>query len=483
MQQVTSKIRIPARIEVTSLNLNSKIQNFLLQTFIFSESKIKSEDELIFEHTELGKLRQVLPIKELSSLLPERKNKSGAKSWLDNEGMIALMFLKHYTGMSDADLVENINNNFAMQMFCGIRLNKFERIKDKNLPSAIRCKVAMFLDMDQFQKICVLHWKEDMKDLNVLMNDAVVYESEIKYPTDVKLLWDCNDWIYRQMFDLYEQLGMKKPRCKYKEQKSKQAVFSKRKKKTYKDNQRRIKRLLALLEKGLILLQEGIHQYHIKSKQDLFIESLLDGKFYEKIKTIKTILSQQRYMIANPGKRPSDRIVSLAKPWVRAIVRGKENKPVEFGPKVHMSQTDGINYIEHYSYKPFNETKRLKVSVLKHEVLFKVKCTHYAADNIYPTNENRRFLTARNTYTNFSQKGRVSQEDEDQVGQMRSLLGKRRATVLEGSFGNEKRHYTLNKIKARLEKTERLWVYFSVMTANASKIASRKEERVYRRVA
>lgn len=454
-----------------------------MQYFIFSDSKIKSEDELIFENTELGKLRQVLPLKELSKLLPEKKTGAGAKSWLDNEGQVALMFLKHYTGLSDADLVEHLNNNFSMQMFCGIRLGKFERIKDKNLPSAIRCRLSKYLNLNEFQKTCLLSWKNELSDLNILMNDATVYESNIKYPTDVKLLWDCNEWVYSRMFDLYEKMSMRKPRCKYKDQKRRQNNFSKRKKKGYKMNRRRIGQLLPLLEKGIGYLQEAINKYHLQSATDLFIEKTLDNKFYEKLRNIKTILSQQKYMHQHPGKKSPDRIVSLAKPWVRAIVRGKENKPVEFGPKIHMSQTDGINYIEHFSYKPFNECKRLKVSILKHENLFHRKCTHYAADNIYPTNTNRNFITWKNIYTNFPQKGRVAKEEEQQLQQIKALLGKQRSTVLEGSFGTEKLHYTLKKINARLEATEKLWIYFGVMTANASKIATRRENKTLRQAA
>jgi len=37
---------------------------------------------------------------------------------------------------------------------------------------------------------------------------------------------------------------------------------------------------------------------------------------------------------------------------------------------------------------------------------------------------------------------------------MRSSLSVERATVLEGSFGNEKNQYLLNKIKARTQATE-----------------------------
>ncbi len=84
-----------------------------------------------------------------------------------------------------------------------------------------------------------------------------------------------------------------------------------------------------------------------------------------------------------------DRIVSIAKSYVRPIVRGKEIKKVEFGAKVNMTQVDGINFIEHLS------------------------------------------------------------------------------------FGPEKQHYSLDKIKARIEKNEILWIFFGVHTANAVRIAKR----------
>ena len=38
---------------------------------------------------------------------------------------------------------------------------------------------------------------------------------------------------------------------------------------------------------------------------------------------------------------------------------------------------------------------------------------------------------------------------------------------MEGSFGTEKNHYGLNRVKARTEKTEILWIFFGVMTSNA----------------
>ncbi|MCB6307861.1 DDE transposase, partial [Parabacteroides merdae] len=42
-----------------------------------------------------------------------------------------------------------------------------------------------------------------------------------------------------------------------------------------------------------------------------------------------------------------------------------------------------------------------------------------------------------------------------------------RATRLEGSFGTQKQHYSLARIKARNKKTEILWIFFGIHTANA----------------
>ena len=46
----------------------------------------------------------------------------------------------------------------------------------------------------------------------------------------------------------------------------------------------------------------------------------------------------------------------------------------------------------------------------------------------------------------------------------------RTATRLEGSFGTQKLHYSLLKVRARTQATELLWIYFGIHTANAVKM-------------
>ena len=165
------------------------------------------------------------------------------------------------------------------------------------------------------------------------------------------------------------------------------------------------------------------------------------------------------------------RIVSLNKPYVRPIIRGKEIKPVEFGAKVHKVQVSGLSFIEHLSYENFNEGTRLKQSIAFHQKHFG-KCSQLGADAIYATNENRRYCTSLEIATSFLPKGKQGKLQE-QKSAMRSALSTVRSTVLEGSFGNEKNHYLLGKIKAKTEATEIAWIFFGMLTANASIISKK----------
>ena len=80
---------------------------------------------------------------------------------------------------------------------------------------------------------------------------------------------------------------------------------------------------------------------------------------------------------------------------------------------------------------------------------------------------NRKFCTKYGIATSFVRKGKAA-KDEQMRRILRSELSKERATRLEGSFGTQKQHYSLSRIKARNRKTEILWIFFGIHTANAA---------------
>lgn len=104
----------------------------------------------------------------------------------------------------------------------------------------------------------------------------------------------------------------------------------------------------------------------------------------------------------------------------------------------------------------------------------RVRCV--ATDSIYANNANRKFCTKYGISTSFVRKGRAA-KNEPLRKVLRSELSKERATRLEGSFGTQKQHYSLARIKAWNRKTEILWIFFGIHTANAILMIDRIRNR------
>ncbi len=414
-----------------------------------------------FRQSELGHIHQAIPWQGLAKSLKINEHRKGPSRLFSPQGMLALMFLKSYVGCSDRKLIDHLNGNIDFQMFCGIFLGP-DRIGNYKIVSEIRCHLARKLDLKSLQEVLAEHWKPYISDTNIMLEDATCYETSMRYPSDVKLLWECTEWAQGQLKVICKYLKIRMPRNKYEDQWNKYNNFSHKRKKTHKETAKRIRSLLYLLDKIL-------HQ--ITCLEEQFKHALnLPERYYSRLKTVRKVLRQQQEIFRS-GKSIPDRIVSISKSYIRPIVRGKEVKAVEFGAKVNMIQFDGINFIEYLSFNAFNEGTRLIQSIRYGRSLFG-QITHISADDIYATNKNRKYSTRAKITTNFKRKGRAGKY-EDQRKIISRELRKERTVRMEGSFGTEKEHYGLQNIKARTEKNEVLWICFGVHTANAVRIAKR----------
>jgi hypothetical protein len=420
-----------------------------------------------FFNSELGKIHRLFPFSDLARAIGLKESSLGRNSYFSPEGKIALMVLKSYSRLSDEDILSQLNANIHYQIFCGVRINPLNPLTNFKIISEIRCEIGKKMDINSFQQILAKHWKPYLEHSSVMMTDATCYESFIRFPTDVKILWESVDWIYKQLKIIVKFLKIRMPRSKYdKQNRHYHSYCKKRKRKASKT--RVLKRsLLHLLDKLIVILEEKIR---------LNVSRLeLSALFYKRLSVIKNVLQQQT--VRFQGGEVKGLIVSIDKDYIRPIVRGKESKRVEFGAKVNSIQVDGINFIEHLSFDAFNEGIRLPQCINTHQGLLRKRVTHLAADRIYATNYNRKYCSnpKRKIVTSFLRKGRAS-KDEAQVQQMRNLLNKERSTRLEGSFGTEKQHYSLDKIKARTKSTEILWIVFGIHTANAVRMIAKVEK-------
>ena len=414
-----------------------------------------------FLESKLGKIYQAIPWHELVNSFNIKVSAKGPDCIFTQQGKLGLMFLKHYACCSDERLIEQLNANVHYQIFCDILLSPGESIDNFKIVSQIRCELAETLDIDRSQKTLASNWLAYMKELKQATTDATCYESEVRYPTNQKLLWECVQWNYGQMKMLCKHLKIKLPRSKYSKWKGRYFEYSRKRRKPAKDKRVLTRALLNLLEK----LNDELDRIEQGNTFDI------SEKYTKRRKVINKVYKQQTQLFTT-GEKPKNRVVSISKSYLRPIVRGKEIKKVEFGAKVNKIQIDGISFIEHLSFDAFNEGTRFKSSVRLAQKLTHSKLAIMGADAIYATNNNRKYATRNNIRTDFCRKGRAGKHEE-QRKQLASMITKERASRLEGSFGKEKEHYHLKKVKARTQKTEILWIFFGIHTANALEIGRR----------
>jgi hypothetical protein len=223
------------------------------------------------------------------------------------------------------------------------------------------------------------------------------------------------------------------------------------------------------ITRSLLLLLDKLNTE--MDRLEVGISHQLSTTHHRRRATAKKVFQQQDAYF-HKGKKPKDRIVSLDRPYIRPIVRGKEIKPVEFGAKVNKLQIDGISFIEHLSFDAFHEGNRLIDTIFKAQRLVKTKIKLVGADAIYATNKNRKFLTTNNIRTDFKRKGKPGKH-EQQRRKLAGAITKERASRLEGSFGKDKEHYHLKRVRARTKATEILWIFFGIHTGNALEVGRR----------
>ena len=457
-------------------NTMTKVRKFVEITpnLPFTEYNFYEEFRESFEKTELGRMKKILPLHEMArsfglvsgSMMPKR----GRKSYFSPEGKVALMFLKMKTQMSFPKLMEALNGNIFYQMFCDIAIDPARPLTNYKLLDDIALELAGNLKIQEQQNLLAAMWKPYMKDLDTMYTDATCYESDMRYPTDQKLLWECVEKGYDLMCEASGKLGIHRPRTKFLDVEKANLSYRKQRKHTKSQTRKITRRLLDLLGKILKEMR--------KMERENPAVELFSVRELERISVITTVYRQQNNHFHSGDARESipNRVVSVNKPYVRPIVRGKEVKNVEFGAKCNNILVDGISFIEKLSFNAFNEGTRLPHCIKMHKRLFGVDVKKIGGDTSYAGNTNRELCTSNGIHTSFVQKGKRAKEKREKDF-VREDLARVRATTMEGSFGTQKEHYSMRRIKARMKKTEILYIFFGIHTANAVLVADRLEKK------
>jgi len=403
--------------------------------------------------------------------------------------VIGAVIIKHKLCLSDEETVAQIQENPYLQYFVGLPGYQMEAPFVPSLLVEIRKRMGQSV-FDVFQSAIIDSVEEakatrkkasrensDEDDneppsasggessdkapehQGKLILDATVAPQAIRYPTDLSLLNEAREFSEQIIDELYPKSDWKKKPRSYRE-KARKAYLAicKQRRPSGKVRRRGIKQQLQYLRRNLGHI-ECLLEYWPEGSP-LPLPRWLLYRYW----VIQHVYAQQCEMYRNKRRRCDDRIVSISQPYVRPIIRGKVDKPVEFGSKLSVSLTgDGVACVDHLRWDAFHEGGDLKSQV----EAYRARHGHYPeavlGDPVYGTQENRRYLKGRGIRFAGKPLGRPKMVTEANREAMKRLKAQRREEYLqripiEGKFGQGKNGYRLNYIRAKRANTSFAWI-------------------------
>ena len=138
-------------------------------------------------------------------------------------------------------------------------------------------------------------------------------------------------------------------------------------------------------------------------------------------------------MFDDKRKKIADRIVNIAQPWVRPIVRGKAGSPVEFGAKINLSLTEKMAIVEQSSFDAFNEGSGLMEVLNSYKERFGYYPEYALVDKIYLTRVSHKFMKQNDIKHTISPLGRPKLIDKGIRAKMKKKNNER--NHIEGKIG------------------------------------------------
>lgn len=444
------------------------------------DGKLRSDNRWI-------KLAKQIPWQEIEELyvLSLARSGKGAPAFSVRIALGALI-IKEKLGLSDEETVEQIRENPYLQYFLGLTQYEdkaafhptmFVHFR-KRFSEDIIIRINELVAMTAIEAISKKTDKNDAKDddnvsgsgttnKGKLLVDATCAPEDINYPTDLKLLNKAREQSEQTIDTLHKPMpkGSKKPRT-YRRRARKNFL------KASKNRKIRGKALRKAIRKQLGCLGRNLKT--IKKQSQLVSLSKLGKQQYKTLLVIGELYRQQKWMYDHKSHRIDDRIVSINKPHVRPIIRGKAGAKVEFGAKVSASVAQGFVFIDHIDWSNFIESTDLidQINSYKKKFGFYPESVH--ADKIYRTRENLRYCKKHDIRLSGPRLGRPPKQTEQ--NRVEIAIAKKIAhqdeidrIAIEGKFGQGKRRYSLGRIMTKLNHSSKTAIVMSFLVMNLEK--------------
>lgn len=301
--------------------------------------------------------------------------------------------------------------------------------------------------------------QEEDKRSGLLLIDASVAPADIKYPTDLDVLntsREHSEKLIDALWDILKTPGEIKPRTYRRTARKDYLAMAKKRNKKANELRKAIRKQLNYLKRNLKTI-------------NMLLDKFDTGRIpfsryhYRSFLIIQEVYRQQQQMFDERSHQISDRIVSVSQPHVRPIVRGKAGRDVEFGPKISASVVGGYGFLDRLSWDAYHEAADLPTQVEQYKARFGFYPEAVITDGIYGTQKNRKWLKKNNIRFSGKPLGRppkVTPDNEEQLKAERKRRQKESGirSRIEGKFGEGKRGYDLDLVKAKWPETSESWV-------------------------
>jgi len=462
------------------------------------------------ENNRWVKMSRCIPWDELAEGYYQGLSAQSGRPAKDARLVIGAVIIKHKLSLSDSETVQQIQENPYMQYFVGrssyqmkapFAPSLFVEIRKRMGQTVFKVFHQAIIDAHDGEKTKlefetasenkepdqVLSPEQQPEDSSTvpteteegepqsdtpthqgkLLLDATVVEQAIRYPTDLSLLNEAREFSEKVIDALYPYTSEKKKPRTYRE-KARKAFLAvvKQRRPGAKKLRRGIKQQLQYLRRNLGHIEQLLTHWPEGTK--LPLPHWLLYRYW----VIQHLYQQQWEMNQTKTRRWDHRIVCISQPYVRPIIRGKQNKSVEFGAKLSVSLTgDGFAQVDHVRWDAFHEGLDLKSQVES----YKARTGHYPekilADPLYGTRENRQYLKQKGIHFAGKPLGRPKKVTEENREELKRLKAERKADYLqripiEGKFGQGKSGYRLNYIRAKRADTSIAWINSIFMVMN-----------------
>ena len=443
----------------------------------------------------------------MSSIIPwSLIDEEYEKNFKSDEGQIAkssrlafaALYIQASEGLTDEKTRENIQENPHMQYFCGFMEYNPQPAFDasmmvhfrKRIPAEMVKKIteeafateaikeAGVVDKltgipeetgesegeDESQEAAENEAGEGdagkRENKGTLILDATCCPQDIRYPTDIGLLNHARelleliiDMLYGSVMGQYTN----KPRTYRNVARRDYLSYTKVRKHTKKTIRKSIRKQLQYVARDLRIIAELVEKGARLS--------ILPSQLYIKLLVINEVYRQQKEMYDTKTNRCDGRIVSIAQPHVRPIVRGKEHNPTEFGAKVAIGLVGGYAFITDISWENTAEATLLAQAAEQYKKMLGFFPAVIIGDRVYGNRENRAWCMARGIRLSGPRLGRKNGETKQEELKQLYKDGCERNAV-EGKFGETKRKYNLDLIMPKLPETSQTMIAMGFFVAN-----------------